>query len=75
MTKEELMKLIAADRNLKHAYNTEPLFAEQIDYLSAREPISATNLLKCIKHMCKQLDREQQTIYVLSANVPVEGYD
>lgn len=75
MTKQELMKVIAADRNLKHAYNTETLFTEQIDYLGAREPICATDLLKCIKHMCKQLDRAQQTIYVLSANVPVEGYE
>jgi len=52
MTKQEIMKVIAADRTLKQAYNTEPLFTEQIDYLGAREPISATDLLKCIKHMC-----------------------
>ena len=64
MTKQEIMKVIAADRTLK-----------QIDYLGAREPISATDLLKCIKHMCKQLDRAQQTIYVLSASVPMEGYE
>lgn len=69
------MKVVAADRILRRAYNTEPLFTEQIDYLGAREPISATDLLKCIKHMCKQLDRAQQTIYVLSADVPVDGYD
>lgn len=75
MTKQEIMKVIAADRNLKHAYNTEPLFTEQIDYLGAREPISASDLLKCIKHICKHLDQAQQTIYVLSANVPVEGYE
>lgn len=75
MTKQELMKVVAADRILKRAYNTESLFAEQVDYLSAREPISATDLLKCIKHVCKQLDRAQQTIYVLSASVPVEGYE
>lgn len=75
MTKQELMKVVAADRALKQAYNKEPLFAEQVDYLSAREPICASDLLKCIKHMCKQLDRAQQTIYVLSANVPVEGYE
>ena len=71
MTKQEIMKVIAADRTLKQAYNTEPLFTEQIDYLGAREPISATDLLKCIKHMC----RAQQTIYVLSASVPMEGYE
>ena len=75
MTKQEIIKVIAADRTLKQAYNTEPLFTEQIDYLGAREPISATDLLKCIKHMCKQLDRAQQTIYVLSASVPMEGYE
>lgn len=75
MTKQEIMKVIAADRILKQAYNTEPLFAEQVDYLGAREPISTTDQLKYIKHVCKQLDHAQQTIYVLPVGVPVDGYE
>lgn len=70
MTSDKMMKFIEHDAQLKRAYRDEPVFREQIDYLSNLKSISLRSLLNCIKHLSRRCRISEENNDILSCAIP-----